>query len=58
MTIKWRARRRSLRVIEGLRRYPDRAAADRQVAIWQQRFPGNTYYVEPVAKCQGTTTSP
>jgi len=46
--IKWSNRNRSLTVIEGCRRYLTHAAAARQVAIWQQVFPGNTYYIEPV----------
>jgi hypothetical protein len=45
--IKWRNRQRSFIVREGLSRYADRAAAEAQVAKWQEIFSANTYYIEP-----------
>jgi hypothetical protein len=48
--IKWRNRNRSLTVIEGLHRYLSFEAAARQVAIWREVFPANSYYIEPVTE--------
>ena len=37
-------------VVTGCSRYPNRDAADRQVAIWQLHFPQNKYFVEPAGE--------
>jgi hypothetical protein len=33
--------------VTGISRYPNRAAADKQAAIWQRVFPAIRYFVEP-----------
>ena len=45
--IKWRNRHKTLIVTVGIGRYTQQGAM-RQVAIWSQHFPENSYYIEPV----------
>lgn len=47
--VKWRNRTKAAYVrpvTTGLSRYPTRVAAEKQIALWAQIFPVNTYYIK------------
>lgn len=47
--IKWRKKARVSPIITGLRQFPTPQAAEEQIAIWQQLWPNNQYFIEPVS---------
>lgn len=44
--VKWRNRAKTMVVTVGLSRYSNRVSAEKQIALWTQYFPANTYYIE------------